>query len=256
MNRSIVMILGFLLCACLIHPGQAQENEEAMTLARKLTEEGARTFKTADAKAMAAYYVEDARMYLPEQGKRRDSEKEYSGRGEIKKFYADIFKNPGTIQAKNAVDYVRRLGPDILVIAGTFVPNEAADKPLKVPFYQVRVKRGDRWLIHRLRIFVLPEKEWLAATPRKDVRIAPGEFMKTTEPRTVSSVRLVNGSTGDPVLYVNYPGRDDALLFDAGDLASLGADRLKDLAAVFLSHHHMDHFMGPGPDHPGEPRPG
>ncbi|MGP0062497.1 MAG: MBL fold metallo-hydrolase [Isosphaeraceae bacterium] len=66
--------------------------------------------------------------------------------------------------------------------------------------------------------------------------------MKTTEPRTVSSVRLVNGSTGDPVLYVDYPGRDDALLFDAGDLASLGADRLKDLAAVFLSHHHMDHF--------------
>ncbi|MGP0062498.1 MAG: SgcJ/EcaC family oxidoreductase [Isosphaeraceae bacterium] len=161
MNRSMVMILGFLLCACLIHPGQAQdqENEEAMTLARKLTEEGAKTFNTADAKAMAAYYVEDARMYLQSKENDEDSEKEYSGRAEIEKFYADIFKNPGTIQAKNTVDYARRLGPDILVIAGTFVPNEAADKPLKVPFYQVRVKRGDRWLIHRLRIFVLPEKK-------------------------------------------------------------------------------------------------
>jgi ribonuclease Z len=66
--------------------------------------------------------------------------------------------------------------------------------------------------------------------------------MKTSEPRTVSSVRLVNGSTGDPVLYVDYPGRDDALLFDAGEVASLDADRLKDLAAVFISHHHVDHF--------------
>jgi ribonuclease Z len=67
--------------------------------------------------------------------------------------------------------------------------------------------------------------------------------MKMSESRTVSSVRLVNGSTGDPALYVDYPGRDDALLFDAGELSSLGADRLKDLAAVFLSHHHVDHFM-------------
>jgi ribonuclease Z len=65
-----------------------------------------------------------------------------------------------------------------------------------------------------------------------------------TEPRTISGVRLVNGSTGDPVLYVDYPGRDDALLFDAGELAGLDADRLGDLAAVFITHHHVDHFMG------------
>src|SRR5271155_3069584 len=67
--------------------------------------------------------------------------------------------------------------------------------------------------------------------------------MKTSEPRTVSSFRLVNGSAGDPALYVDYPGRDDALLFDAGELASLDADRLGDLAAVFITHHHVDHFM-------------
>ncbi len=64
------------------------------------------------------------------------------------------------------------------------------------------------------------------------------------EPRTISGIRLVNGSTGDPALYVNYPGRDDALLFDAGELAGLGSDRLGDLAAVFITHHHVDHFMG------------
>src|SRR4051812_28626086 len=39
--------------------------------------------------------------------------------------------------------------------------------------------------------------------------------------RTISEIRLVNGSTGDPSLFIDYPGRDDALLFDAGDNAAL-----------------------------------
>jgi ribonuclease Z len=62
--------------------------------------------------------------------------------------------------------------------------------------------------------------------------------------RTISEIRLVNGSTGDPALFVDYPGRDDALLFDAGDNGSLGMDRLGDLGVVFISHHHVDHFIG------------
>ena len=57
-------------------------------------------------------------------------------------------------------------------------------------------------------------------------------------------MRLVNGSIGDPVLYVDYPGRDDALLFDAGDNALLPLQRLADLTAVFCTHHHVDHFIG------------
>jgi ribonuclease Z len=62
--------------------------------------------------------------------------------------------------------------------------------------------------------------------------------------RTISEIRLVNGSTGDPALFVDYPGRDDALLFDAGDNSALGMDRLGDLGVVFISHHHVDHFIG------------
>jgi len=34
--------------------------------------------------------------------------------------------------------------------------------------------------------------------------------------RAFSEVRLVNGSTGDPALFIDYPGTGDALLFDAG----------------------------------------
>ncbi|WP_435019003.1 MBL fold metallo-hydrolase [Tundrisphaera sp. TA3] len=61
---------------------------------------------------------------------------------------------------------------------------------------------------------------------------------------TASEIALVNGSTGDPGLFIDYPGRDDAILFDAGDNARLDADRLGDLGAVFITHHHVDHFIG------------
>ena len=58
------------------------------------------------------------------------------------------------------------------------------------------------------------------------------------------ALRLVNGSTGDPALFVDYPGRDDAILFDAGENCSLDPKALGDLGVVFLSHHHVDHFIG------------
>ncbi len=62
--------------------------------------------------------------------------------------------------------------------------------------------------------------------------------------RTASEIRLLNGSTGDPVLYVDYPASHNALLFDGGDNASLPMEKLADLTAVFITHHHVDHFIG------------
>jgi ribonuclease Z len=62
--------------------------------------------------------------------------------------------------------------------------------------------------------------------------------------RASSEIRLVNGSIGDPVLFIDYPGRDDALLFDAGENGGLDPRRLADLGAVFITHHHVDHFIG------------
>jgi ribonuclease Z len=64
------------------------------------------------------------------------------------------------------------------------------------------------------------------------------------EPRTISEIRLVNGSTGDPALFIDYPGRDNALLLDAGELGGIDIKRLGDLEAVFITHHHVDHFIG------------
>lgn len=62
--------------------------------------------------------------------------------------------------------------------------------------------------------------------------------------RAFSELRLVNGSAGDPVLYIDYPGGDNAILFDGGDNCSLTMQQLGDLEAVFITHHHVDHFIG------------
>ena len=63
-------------------------------------------------------------------------------------------------------------------------------------------------------------------------------------PRAFRELRLVNGSTGDPALFVDDPGRDNALLSIAERTPALGNDRLGDLEAVFVTHHHVDHFIG------------
>lgn len=154
---ALVLVGGLLTAARAL--GQDPPADEAMKLATKLTDEGAATFSKADARAMAAYYTEDAIIFLQGKNDEQHTVKEYDGRAEIEQGYAELFKNEqGTIRAKNHVEYARLLAPDILIIAGTFEPNQLAAKPVKVPFYQVRVKQRDRWLIHSLRIFALPEK--------------------------------------------------------------------------------------------------
>jgi ribonuclease Z len=56
--------------------------------------------------------------------------------------------------------------------------------------------------------------------------------------------RLVNGRFGDPALFVENLHRREALLFDAGDLSALSARDLLRVTHLFISHMHMDHFIG------------
>src|SRR6059058_3879313 len=56
--------------------------------------------------------------------------------------------------------------------------------------------------------------------------------------------RLVNGRFGDPALFVEMLHRREALLFDAGDLSVLSARDLLRIGHLFVSHMHMDHFIG------------
>ena len=52
---------------------------------------------------------------------------------------------------------------------------------------------------------------------------------------------LVNGRTGDPVLYVETLFERRAILFDLGDLSNLPARKLQRLEHIFVSHAHIDH---------------
>jgi ribonuclease Z len=55
---------------------------------------------------------------------------------------------------------------------------------------------------------------------------------------------LLNGRFGDPALYVETLFEKRAILFDLGDIAVLSPRKILRLEHVFVSHVHIDHFIG------------
>ncbi|MES4784623.1 MAG: ribonuclease Z, partial [Nitrospiraceae bacterium] len=55
---------------------------------------------------------------------------------------------------------------------------------------------------------------------------------------------LVNDPFGDPGLYVQIKWARRALLFDLGDNQPLDPTQLLKASEIFISHTHMDHFIG------------
>ncbi len=164
MRGFIVFVFGLVVAAMppSVLRGAGSEKDkpadEATTLAVKLTEEGAATFDKFSAKAMADYYTEDAVVVLMTRDESGFKNQVRRGRADIEAFYADVFKKPETIKSKNTVEYAKLIAPDVLVIAGTFDTNTLKPDSPKIPFYQVRVKQGDKWLMSSLRIFFVPPK--------------------------------------------------------------------------------------------------
>lgn len=62
--------------------------------------------------------------------------------------------------------------------------------------------------------------------------------------RPIFQPDLINGSSGDPVLFVDFLFERRALLFDLGDISALPPRKLLRISHVFVSHAHMDHFIG------------
>jgi ribonuclease Z len=60
----------------------------------------------------------------------------------------------------------------------------------------------------------------------------------------VFNTALINDPFGDPGIYVEFKYRYAALLFDLGDLHALTPRKLLKVSHVFVSHTHMDHFIG------------
>lgn len=56
--------------------------------------------------------------------------------------------------------------------------------------------------------------------------------------------RLINPPSGDPGLYVPLFFNQRALLFDMGDLHALSPKEILKITHIFVTHTHMDHFIG------------
>jgi ribonuclease Z len=62
--------------------------------------------------------------------------------------------------------------------------------------------------------------------------------------RPLLHASLVNGRHGDPALYIETLFEKHAILFDLGDISALPPRKLHRIEHVFVSHAHIDHFIG------------
>ena len=56
--------------------------------------------------------------------------------------------------------------------------------------------------------------------------------------------RLINGPFDDPGLYIPFFFQNRAIIFDLGDISCLSARDLLKISHAFITHTHMDHFIG------------
>ena len=56
--------------------------------------------------------------------------------------------------------------------------------------------------------------------------------------------RLINGPFDDPGLFIPFQFQNRALIFDLGDISRLAPKDILKISHAFVSHTHMDHFIG------------
>ncbi len=56
--------------------------------------------------------------------------------------------------------------------------------------------------------------------------------------------RLINGPNDDPGLYVPFLFENRAIIFDLGDTHPLSTRDLLNISHAFITHTHIDHFIG------------
>ena len=75
-------------------------------------------------------------------------------------------------------------------------------------------------------------------------RLAKGAASRDNSLVMNPAARLVNGPFGDPGLYISLPVQGRAVVCDLGHNDALSIAEILRLSHVFVSHCHMDHFIG------------
>src|SRR5262245_35382918 len=161
MARSLLLSLAWSLLlslACLWPTAALAADPDARRLAQDILTKGAALFDTRDAAAMAATYTEDAELTLFAKDKDTGTYKVQVTRGRtaIQRGYQDLFKDrkAGTT-SRNVVEFAHFVGTDLLIIHGTFRLD--VSQGASIPFIQVRAKKGEKWLLMSLQLFIVKE---------------------------------------------------------------------------------------------------
>jgi hypothetical protein len=152
--------LSLALAVALLVPTAARAaDQNARQVAQDVLNKGAALFDTRDAAAMAGTYAEDAELSLLGKDNHTGVYKASvtRGRSAIERFYHHLYQceKSGTT-SRNVVEFAHLVGNDLLIIHGTFRPDVSRGGP--IPFVQVRAKKGDRWLITSLQLFLVSEE--------------------------------------------------------------------------------------------------
>lgn len=159
-SRSSVAILaaGIVAFSAASIAAQSKKNgpkSEAETIAEGFLKKGSDLFDAKNAAGLAATYTEDGEVLIVSKRDGETTEEARRGRAAIEGFYGDYFRIADTLDSENTVETARLIAPDVIIVHGRFRPD--AGKP-EWPFVQMRVKRGDRWLMSRLWLFLNPSE--------------------------------------------------------------------------------------------------
>jgi ketosteroid isomerase-like protein len=149
----------YILISCVLvaaAPVARADDQDAKKIAEEVLTKGASLFDARDAKALAATYTEDAVFTLFAKDGDNIKTEERKGTVEIEEFYKKLFDGQtSATTSKNHVETARLVGADVLIIQGHFQTDTSRDESF--PFVQVRIKRGDKWLMKTLQLFALPK---------------------------------------------------------------------------------------------------
>jgi ribonuclease Z len=115
---------------------------------------------------------------------------------------------------------------------------------------RARDRATERWIENRYppapalcSMLILRRKRAAILTPFAKMRgrFAAGKLLAM---RPLLHPSLVNGRYGDPTVYVETLFDKRGLLFDIGEIASLSPRKIQRVDQLFVSHAHIDHFVG------------